>query len=104
MKKDEIYQLSYMARIKATNLKKGMKVYCAPTDNKRKFYLYTIDRVDVSENDIYFHAIYKKDGEVISNVFFNLSRLEGEPMLVVFFSSVEEANQFGIGVDSLEEV
>lgn len=105
MKKDEICELTYMATIKAINLKEGMRVYCAPSDNKRKFYLYTIDRIEVSKNEVYFHATYEKnEEEVISDVFFNLSRLKAEPSLVVFFSSIEEAEKFEISQDSLEEV
>ncbi len=102
---DDLEKIQFNADIYAKDLKEGMKIIdeddCDKPDSIS--YVFEVSEVVVTKEKVSFRAVtYGKDEKIIHDFTYGLFREPEEPMLTVFFSSVEEGEKFGIAKDKIK--
>ena len=102
---DDLEKIQFNADIYAKDLKEGMKIIDEDDCDKPDAisYVFEVSEVVVTKEKISFRAIaYGRGGKIIHDFTYGLFREPEEPMLTVFFSSVEEGVKFGIAKDKIQ--
>ena len=102
---DDLEKIQFNADIYAKDLKDGMKIIDEDDCDKPDAisYVFEISEVVVTKEKVSFRAVtYSKDGKIIHDFTYGLFREPEEPMLTVFFSSIEEGKRYGLFKDKIK--
>ena len=105
MTKDDFEKIQFNADIYAKDLKDGMKIIDEDDCDKPDAisYVFDVSEVVVTKEKVTFREIaYGKNKQIIYDFIHEIFREPEEPMLTVFFSSVEEGKKFGIAKDKIQ--